>query len=423
MRKHIMTLALAVLLLSSCADVPEDVKQREAERQNQQSAAAADGDGERSGDLDYIPTSELGADVEKALAGQYRNMIISDKIRFELPEDYVKLSFTQASDYDSNAEELARKFFTYEEFSKMTFERTVEPVVTATNDPDFDLEDQPNLITSQTYRSEEDKLHCSVWDNGFCCMIKPALFDTMGGDGRFVTIYHADRADDLSDSYQLGDGQVTVREAVDITQKWVDDNFAYFEPEYSFRVKTVIVKKNDMDEYQFDIRVAKAYKGIYLDELREITDDPIPKEDGIGHYYKTKYSTNYLTFIMRTKPEPEYFTNTVGTLIPQEEGRLNEIVSLSSALKYMENKFSDLNETLNICDIKLKYMLTPDYDFKAGVSYDAAGTKFTAKIVWEFVIDAPPQPGSDLNDIRKYICLNAETGEMEFQFDIYQLLQ
>ena len=78
---------------------------------------------------------------------------------------------------------------------------------------------------------------------------------------------------------------------------------------------------------------------------------------------------------------------------------------------------------MKIGDIELKYMLSPEYDYKAYKFYNTAGTKMKGRIVWEFVIDVPQDVGSEYNDVRKYICIDVQTGEMIYEFDVNALLQ
>lgn len=410
----------AALFLVSCNEVPEDVRSREEERQGVISQAEMS---EHPTEAKLISTNELQADVENALSGKYRNFILADGIKVELPTEYAQCSFTQVTDFDSNAEALAEKFFSSDEISKIELKKVSEPAVIASDDPEYNADDDPNIINCRSYRDEEQKLHISVWDNGFCCLIKPSFFDTLGADGIFYKLYHVDRSDDLSDTYTLGDKEVSVKEAADSAQKWVDDNYARFEPDYKFRVKTVIVKYNDLGEYMINIRLSKSYKGIYLDELREVTDSSIVRPDGQGKYFQYVNTLNYLEIQMKTDCVPEYFSNSTGTLIPKEEKTLSEVVPLSSALGLIEEKFSDFNEPYIINDINLKYMLYPEYDFKSGIFYNTAGNKYSARIVWEFVIDVPQEQGSTNNDVRRFICVDAETGEISFEFELSKLWQ
>ena len=416
----ILAAALIAAAMAGCNEVPEDVRSR---REGWQSAIDQAGGSEYPTEADLISADELQSDIQNALSDKYRNFILSDNIKVELPEEFAECSFTQVTDFDSNAEALAERFFSADEMSNVELKKVSEPAAAASNDPEYNADDDPNIINCRSYRDEEQKLHISVWDNGFFCLMKPSFFDTLGADGKFYKLYHVDRSDDLSDTYTLGDKEVSVKEAADSAQKWVDDNYAPFEPDHKFRVKTVIVKYNDLGEYMFTIRISKSYKGIYLDELREVTDNSIKRPDGQKNYFRYVNTLNYLEIQMKTECFPEYFSNPTGTLIPKEEKKLGKVVSLSSALGLIEKKFTDFDEPYTINDINLKYMLYPEYDFKSGKFYNTAGNNYSARIVWEFVIDVPQEQGSTNNDVRRFICVDAETGEISFEFELSKLWQ
>ena len=416
----ILAAALIAAAMAGCNEVPEDVRSR---REGWQSAIDQAGGSEYPTEADLISADELQSDIQNALSDKYRNFILSDNIKVELPEEFAECSFTQVTDFDSNAEALAERFFSADEMSNVELKKVSEPAAAASDDPEHNADEYPNIINCRSYRDEEQKLHISVWDNGFFCLMKPSFFDTLGADGKFYKLYHVDRSDDLSDTYTLGDKEVSVKEAADSAQKWVDDNYARFEPDYKFRVKTVIVKYNDLGEYMFTIRISKSYKGIYLDELREVTDNSIKRPDGQKNYFRYVNTLNYLEIQMKTECFPEYFSNPTGTLIPKEEKKLGKVVSLSSALGLIEKKFTDFDEPYTINDINLKYMLYPEYDFKSGKFYNTAGNNYSARIVWEFVIDVPQEQGSTNNDVRRFICVDAETGEISFEFELSKLWQ
>lgn len=125
---------------------------------------------------------------------------------------------------------------------------------------------------------------------------------------------------------------------------------------------------------------------------------------------------------------------------PAEKKTLDKAISLSSALGYIENTFTDFNEPLDICEINLKYMLHPDYDPRIQRVNDP-GVKLEGRLVWEFVITIPENylcsyeiglskanAGEDFDpnkisydDLRKYICVDVENGELFYEFEMNML--
>ena len=413
MKKKIIIAAISLVMLVGCNEVPEDVRSRTEEREEAKSAARAEAS-DSSGELGYISLSDLRNDIDKALSVKYSNFILADGLKVDLPAEYSICDFKQADDFEKKADILAGRFFTEDELEGET--------ISLLNEPATDGENDPNMIYARGFRDNDKKLHCFVWDSGFSLLMKPYFFDDLGTDSTFFKLYHVDRGDDLSDKYKLADGEMTVKEASDLAQEWVDKNYSDIEPDYLFRVKTVIVRMNDDEEYHFLIRVSKIYKGIALDELCETVDCSESDPNG-GYYYRIENSLNYIEIKIGKQGEIGYFSNATGTLVPKEKGQLDKIISLSSALGYLQKTFADFNDPMKVGDIELKYMLSPEYDYKAYKFYNTAGTKMKGRIVWEFVIDVPQDVGSEYNDVRKYICIDVQTGEMIYEFDVNALLQ
>ncbi|MCD8095535.1 MAG: hypothetical protein LUE12_05340 [Ruminococcus sp.] len=139
---------------------------------------------------------------------------------------------------------------------------------------------------------------------------------------------------------------------------------------------------------------------------------------------------------MYTDGEINCMTNGNGMITPTNEEKLTEIVLLSSAIDYIEETFTDFESTPTINDINLKYTLTPtDYnpmpDTDAGEqdSYYKAGTEVDGNLVWEFVIDVLDTEFPTGNvyitygNVQKYIYVDAQTGEIDYEFDVNNLLQ
>ena len=395
-------LALCAGLLASCADVPENVVSKAEVRENNDISAAADAKPES------IPVGELKADVDKALSKKYANFTLSDKINVVLPETYVRCDFKQTDGLSERADELAGRFFDAELIKGIKAER---------GDWKFS---EAYTHRIRGFRDEEKEIHYSLWDNGFLCFMKGQLFREQIECGKVQKIYHADRKDDLSDKYTLGDTEISVAEAVEAANKWLGENYADLEPDYKVCVKTVMVRQNDQGENALQFNVHLIYKGIELDELREIY------EAGTN---RMKYACKQIIMIMKNGTEIGYFTNGDGMLKPVEGQSLDKIISLSSALKSIESTFTDFESPPEINSIGLKYTLSPQYNAdlpaEKAVPYNAPDTEFKGRIVWEFVIDVPREllTDNDPGDVRRYILVDAETGDIEFEFDINKLGQ
>ena len=122
-------------------------------------------------------------------------------------------------------------------------------------------------MVSYSFSNDDEKMYGCVGNNGFICFAKPSAFDDLFNGGNRVKIYHIDRDDDLSDSYELDGTSVTIKQAADFAQDWLDKNYADLEPDLEIAVKTIIVRQSDQGIYSFDIHASKKYNGVLLDDL------------------------------------------------------------------------------------------------------------------------------------------------------------
>ncbi len=105
-----------------------------------------------------------------------------------------------------------------------------------------------------------------------------------------------------------------------------------------------------------------------------------------------------------------------------KKSSVDKLISLETALKKCQDKFTAHNE-IRISYISLKYTIEPIYDTDDKYVYYHAGRKFDSHILWEFVIDVPHDRLKNKGekdthgDVRKYIYVDAQTGEIEFDFD------
>lgn len=278
-------------------------------------------------------------------------------------------------------------------------------------------------MVSYSFSDDDGKMYGCVGNNGFICFAKPSAFDDLFNGGNRVKIYHIDRDDDLSDSYELDGTSVTIKQAADFAQDWLDKNYADLEPDLEIAVKTIIVRQSDQGIYSFDIHASKKYNGVLLDDLVQMTDT---SDESMS---KMKYITQGIYMQMFKSDEIGSLTNGNGILIPKKERSVDKIISLSSAMGFIENTFTDFNEKMEISAIDLKYTLTPLNDNKNGQSCYDAGIKFDSHLVWEFVMDVPENEMpvgdeySSAGNIQRFIYLDAESGDLDYEFDINMLMQ
>lgn len=397
--KNLKLLAAAVaVVLAGCAQTPDSVRSSAEKDSKERNEITA---------IQYISSNKLSDDIDNALDKSYTQFDLRENISVELPEDYCEVDFTQISDYEENYEKIMTRIFGKD---VLDHENTVH-------------DETGDGMVSYSFSNDDEKMYGCVGNNGFICFAKPSAFDDLFNGGNRVKIYHIDRDDDLSDSYELDGTSVTIQQAADFAQDWLDKNYADLEPDLEIAVKTIIVRQSDQGIYSFDIHASKKYNGVLLDDLVQMTDT---SDESMS---KMKYITQGIYMQMFKSDEIGSLTNGNGILIPKKERSVDKIISLSSAMGFIENTFTDFNEKMEISAIDLKYTLTPLNDNKNGQSCYDAGIKFDSHLVWEFVMDVPENEMpvgdeySSAGNIQRFIYLDAESGDLDYEFDINMLMQ
>ena len=415
----IILAAVMALTISGCNEVPEDVRSR-TEAKNQAISEAEKHLEERTGEIRYISPDELEDDIKAALGQSYANFTVDPSVKISVPKEIVKCDFKQRGDYFIDPETIYERIFG---------KNTAEKYIIKESSLQGGIGNYNSFATG--IHSEEGKVHFSNWQNGFLCVIQNS-FMTDAETGQRIALYHVDRGDDLSDKYLLGDEEISIEEGVTAAQKWLDDNYADLEPYYEVKVKTVIVRQDDNGIFLFDFLVNRTYAGIPIDELTMVYD----KEEAEKGNYKLKYREYQIDMKMREAGKIDYFTNLTGVLEPEEKVKLNKVVSLKSAMEYLEKTFADFENPLYFDYVGIKHVLTPQYDFENNMPYNEINTYVNGRIVWEFIMDIPMEKmyekmpsgqvvcnNNEAGDVRTYIYIDIETGELEFEFDFNQLLQ
>ena len=135
-----------------------------------------------------------------------------------------------------------------------------------------------------------------------------------------------------------------------------------------------------------------------------------------GSEPKVKNSVSKLSLTIHKRADISSFTNGAGIVKPTVTEQVKELLSLQSVMDICQDKFSAYNE-IRIKSIGLKYTVEPVYsenDKYNGAYYDA-GRKFTSHILGELVVgqsETDPQRRKI-----KYIYVDAQTGEIDFDFD------
>lgn len=398
--KKVMLLLSAIICItsfSSCADVPNEV----IEDMN----SYHDGERMNSGEFDftYINTSGIAKNVEFALSQKYAQFEISDKIRFIQPDEIYVMSFSQTEGFKDRFQDAMELFFP----SSVIESQTIS---------DIDEEYDKYFMFS----NDKDKVFGCVCDDGFISMLDTDAYDiSFNYDEPNVGIYHAERNDDLSDEYQLKDKSCSVAETVEFVNNWFEANYKEFSPEFDYKVETVIVREHE-GKYLYEILAHATYKGVALDSYtREMNSET--------NNMRMTYTDYGIQIQMIKSNEIASFTNLTGIYKPIEVEKIDECISLDSALRLCENTFADF-KNMTISDIGIMYTLVPVYET---ISEEKADGSFNKEIivrydshpVWEFVIDLAPSDFLKEGEIntygvmRNYIYVDMITGELKYNFE------
>ncbi|MCL2054309.1 MAG: hypothetical protein FWG90_07765 [Oscillospiraceae bacterium] len=409
--KAVIYFLLVAILLSSCKAVPSEVE-NEIIRHNKE----RDNDFEVS--LEYIRAEDVSDSIRAALGETYKQFDFSGvSVENKIFNNIYSIVFMQEIGFEKNFQGIAELFFSEELLKNYELETV-------------DIDD--NRVDYRIY-DETEKIYVCVSNNGFSIITDSFAFDSIFNVNEKVAVYHIDR-DLYSDAkYQLKDAEFSIKQAVDYVEEWLASEWVTYEPFYEFKVKTIIVRKTQNNEYYFDIMVEKYLDGIPLEEIINVVSE---REETIGLPYFV-YTSNCIEIKMMNSNEINYFRNNFGIIKPLEKEPLEECISPKSAIEMCSNTFSDY-KTFTVSDFGIKYLLMPVYDFSniemtsqnddfisyKAQSMDAAGIIINSKPVWEIIIDVPPEDYlmNDEKDIygnvRKFIYIDMITGELIFNLDI-----
>lgn len=385
MKKIIFSIAL-IIMLTGCASVPDEVRSDMSDYHNSESNKSDDFN------FTYINVSELSKEAEEALSKNYGQFKISDKINFVQPPEINIMSFIKENNF-SKYEEALSLFYTESEIATQ----------------DIWLENEIYFC------NDTDKLYGRVRNDGFIVVLKQDAFDiSFSYSEPNVKIYHPDRNGDLNDEYQLKDGKCSVSDAVDYINNWFETNYKPLAPYYDYQVNTVIVREHE-GNYLYEFLVEALYNGVPIDSY---TTEPERINGQLT--YKMAYLKYGISIQMINVNSIDSFTTGSGMFVPEVQEKIEECISLESALNYCANTFTDFKD-VTISDIDIMYTLNPVYDESDPENLLLTG--YNSRPVWEFIIDVPPEDfladgeTNTYGDMRKYIYIDMVTGEIKYNFD------
>lgn len=344
-----------------------------------------------------VDLETLFAEYEEALAAEYENFLMPEKITIEGSRPCVMVEAVVPSDYDKYADEMAQ---------------------TVLGDL---LPEQYELVEIPTgalvYDDEDNKLYFSIDKSGFVSFEKSVGYKIrLSNDYDVVDIVHVDRGDSLDASYVLEDGEESLQDAVRYVENWFHENWTAFESDFTFRVKTIEIRQNG-DKYFYSMTVEKFFNGVPLENIFTLGGNS--DENG-----RVKYIPAIITLRMFNCDSIDVFTNSTTMLeIRETEEAEDGWLSLKDCMRMLEQLFAEY-QVYEISDIEIKYVISPDYASLdpsiTNPGYAMPGMHMKLRPVWSLIIDIPREKLLNANgsftagDERFYINVDMRTGEVWF---------
>lgn len=194
-KKKICMGMLLLLLLYGCAPVPEEVVTRIQQKENRQTEERT-----QTG-MEYDSIEHIADEIENVKAKTYDNVSFAEDVDIQLPETIVQSVLKQKDDFLTNEEQVVKDFVgsTYQKKYVYTDERTDPP--------------------GPEYHDKKNQIYFGMGDNGFYTTMRKEVYQGGYEEIRKEGILSTEM---LNEKCHLTDRDITVREAVQIAQAYVD---------------------------------------------------------------------------------------------------------------------------------------------------------------------------------------------------------
>ena len=408
MKKRIFLVCLALVLLSGCAKTPDEVK---ANMRGYNANTSLPGDS----NSEYSDAAGLFDGEEEVLNGTYQNLTMPKRISARPVKSIPVITFRQTDNFERYYKEIMSLFF-----DKVTLSR--QNII-------YDKAKHYNDISGYYFDNKSERIHAAVDASGSVTVFRKKSYDSIYQHKTYerVKIIHTDLREDTDVSFKLSGEDYSIKNAIQYVNDWIKRNWAKYEPKFTFRVKTLIVRKLGGGNYYYQIRVEKLLDGIPLDEsgiMRTARDE----KNSMPYFART---FNYIEIEMFEPNTISYFDNDLGNFTVESiDNSIKRYISLQGAARLVEKKLSGF-KNIKISDIKLKYILCPKYDHIGKrdksdspnayrtQSINAPGITITSRPVWAFIIDVDPDELKEKDgkiyqsDVYKYVYVDAITGKLE----------
>lgn len=312
---------------------------------------------------EYISVSRLQSDADAALSKKYDHLRFREGISVSVPQELFKRSFLQAGGMEERYEEIFSKLFDSDTLSQAEIEHIDN--VTAGIFPDVRL-------PCAGFHDDGLKVHCYMLGNGFLFFFRPSAYEDIDTDpAACLKRFDPDRTAGLDEVLQLEGGSITVGEAADYIRQWISESYAYLEPDFDFDILSLRLCEDSTGDPYLEAVVGKSIGGVGLDSIGSDITAGTTRRENIA---------NTVIIKMKRPFEISLLNNPNGMLIPDRAERIDKALPLSAVLERIDRQ---LDGTVQIDSIRLKYTLTPQCDDLPVESYISPGTPVTGRLVWE----------------------------------------
>lgn len=218
-------------------------------------------------------------------------------------------------------------------------------------------------------------------------------------------------SDTWNSDVEFNGNKTNAEEILKMSNEWLDENWAIYEPDFSFKPYFIFKINNGTD----DILVVEYNKYYNNVKLCCCDNTNIPDDSDTFDQIRNSEVSVYIT-----KNGIEGFTSGYSSLDPVDKAEVSEVLSLTSVMKMLEKEFSGYKE-YNVIDVNLKYVLTYEVTMSQDGSYSYDnGVTNDARLVWEILIKPDTIVFSDGKtnfSQLQYINVDAQTGEIDYCLD------
>ena len=343
--------------------------------------------------------SEIYNGISKDINNYYTKITIPNNVKCDPPEKLYELTMKYQNDnkdlnYASErAESLNEVFCKNNKIQKDTL---------SLNETQLD------------YMTDDDcsdyTLNCSVFGE-FNCFNEKTYNDIYNASElNIVKSYYLNRdTSDLKDSYILNNKNITIEQAVENVEAFVNNDLSFFndDKEIVSKVRDIYVYRYD-GKFAFKFRLGKVLGSVPLMECDIMQYEKL--EEGTEHFI-----TSCMSVTMTTDNTFDIINNYDCLMLDNKE-EISQIIPLKEAMNILEQELAD-NVHFNIDDISLEYCCKQSFheeDGSTDLTLDSfnSSDKFEYSPYWCFYIDDNDNIAIGNEHPRKCLMVDALKGNL-----------